>query len=256
MHNRWLVACFFALSATAATACGGAVDPVTPPLPPPLPRPAPADAGPVVAGTVTQHGTIIDYRTKKPIAGATVSAAGKAVTSDATGAYAFSVEPGVPYIIAVTAPGYDELVLQERSIDADEDDGVMNLVSTADAALVISQLDGYDPSLGALSVWVLATGNCWTSEGATVSVSPAGAAKVKYFAGGMPSASQTSVVPSELPSAIIYNTQPGVPLTVTVGNTACRQVAFPTVQNAIRYTGGGITTEAGGVTTFMNVFLK
>jgi hypothetical protein len=257
MRNRFFV--LFPLTlltlfvSSTLAACTGSLEALPPPPPEP-PDAAPIDAAPL--GKVTQHGTIVDYGTKAPIAGATVAAAGESVTTDATGAYSFSVEPGEPYIISVTAPGYGKLVLQERSIAADEDDGEMNLVSTAEANAVAAALDGYDSSLGALSVEVLATGSCASPAGATISVLPAGAARVAYFLNGMPSAPQTSVNPFALPSAVIYNVQPGVPLTLFVGETQCTQVPFPTVQGAIRYTGGGIETEAGGVTTFADVFLQ
>jgi hypothetical protein len=246
-YARSLVSLVLLAPLAALAACTATVENVAPP--------APNNAG-SDAGLVTQHGTIVDFVTKNPIAGATVSAAGESVTTDANGAYAFSIAPDKPYTVSVTAPGYGKLVLQERTIEADEDDGEMNLVSTSEATAVEALLPGYDATLGGLSVQVVPTGSCASAEGATISVSPAGAAKIAYFAGGVPSATQTSVSAVQFPSAVVYDVQPGVPLTLTVAHSTCAQVAFPAVEGAIRYTGAGIEAQPSGVTGFAEVFLK
>ena len=234
----------------ALAACGSSVDTVAPLVA--------RDAGPDTGSPelVTQSGTVVDFQSQQPIVGATVAAAGETATTDATGTYSFTVQAGVPYTVTASAPGYGTMVQEERSIEADEADGKMNLVSTAQSSLLAEALDGYDANLGVLSVGLFPTGSCASADGATISVSPPGAARVTYWMNGAPSPSQTSVHFDTFPAAIVYNVQPGVPLTLTVTSPTCTQVPFPTVQGPIRYTGRGIEAQADGASTYVALFLQ
>jgi hypothetical protein len=256
----------------ALVACPGGIhevgDPSAQDAAPPPPE-AGADAG---AGTrpdasadvgslplVTQSGSVIDFVTREPIAGATVTVTGHAVTTvttDASGAYAFSVRAGVPYIVSAVASGYVKNVYPERSLSADESDGSMNLVSQVESKAVASLLSGYDASLGVVAVEVIATGGCASVDGATITVSPAGQSQVRYFVNGQPSATQASAVAGAVPSALFYDVQPGVPLRFGVTHPTCTLVPFPTDQNGVHYTGGGIDAVGGGATNYVGLYLQ
>lgn len=243
MSTRFLVVSFLALSASALAGCSATV--VAPPPPPDVPPPA----------NVTQTGKVLDFVTKQPVAGATIAAAGQTAISGADGVYSFKVAPGVPFTMSVSGPNRASMFFQERAIDADVDDGAFLSVDEPTAVLLRSTLTGYDEKLGSISTEVIATGGCASNEGATVSISPAGAAKIVYFKNGLPSASQTSVIANELPAAVIYNVQPGVPVTLSVVHPTCKQIPFPMKQGSVEYT-GALQVEAGDVTTYASLFVQ
>ena len=214
------------------------------------------DAGSVVAsGQVTQSGIIVDFDTKKPVQGATIKAAGQTVISDVTGAYHFAVDKGTPFTMEVSMDGYAKLIEQETTIDADYDKGKTSFVATPTANLLLGTLDGYDATLGVLSVQLIPTGACASEDGATITVTPAGAAQVKYLYGGIPSSRKGAVVAGQFPSAVVYNVQPGATLSIGATVTNCTVAPFPIVQGDVTYT-GGVTTEPGSSTSFERVFLQ
>ncbi len=227
------------------------------------PAGAGADAGgedaaahplPVDPTLATQRGIIVDLSTKHAVGGATVTAGDQVTTTDASGAYSFTVRKGVPFQMVVTAPEYAKLIEQETTLDADFDRGKTNFVSSSTASLLLGSLAGYDERLGVLSVQLVPTGACASEGGAKVSVSPPGSALVRYFKGGLPTGNE-AVISGEFPSAVIYNTDPGVPLSVTVAEGSCAPVTFPFTTDGVSYT-GGISTEPGLVTSFTRVFLQ
>ena len=212
--------------------------------------------GPVVNGDqVTQRGIIVDYDTKKPVKGATITAAGQTVVSDVTGAYQLVVDKGQPFTMEVSMEGYAKLIEQETTIDADFDKGKTSFIATPTANLLLGTLDGYDATLGVLSVQLIPTGACASEDGATITVSPAGAALVKYLYAGIPSSRKGAVVAGQFPSAVVYNVQPGASVTVGATVANCTVAPFPITKDGVTYT-GGITTEAGSSTSFERVFLQ
>lgn len=62
------------------------------------------------ADDATVRGTLRDDGTLAPVAGATVAVAGKAATSNANGVFSIAAHPG-PATITITAPGYEQLVV-------------------------------------------------------------------------------------------------------------------------------------------------
>ena len=81
---------------------------------------------------------------------------------------------------------------------------------------------------------------------------------MKYFKGGFPSNTATSVTAGELPSAVIYNLPPGAPVQLTITHPTCKQVAFPTPDTDapnIVYT-GNVTTEAGNSAGVLRYYLE
>ncbi len=62
------------------------------------------------AEDATVRGTLCDDGTLEPVARATVAVAGKAATSNANGVFSIAAHPG-PATITITAPGYEQLVV-------------------------------------------------------------------------------------------------------------------------------------------------
>jgi len=206
-------------------------------------------------GQVLQTGRIVDFDSKKALKGATVTAGATSVTTDDTGAYVLAVEKGKPFTMEVTMEGYAKLTEQETALDADFDRGDTRFIASGTAKFLMLALDGYDPSLGILSVQLLPGGNCASEEGAKITVSPPGAAKVKYVYGGIPSAKTSAVTAGQFPSAVLYNVDPGVQLSVEVTSETCKLAAFPVEKDGVRYT-GGIVASPGEATSFARVFLQ
>jgi hypothetical protein len=206
---------------------------------------------------VVQRGIILDFDSAKPVAGATVIAGDQTATTDATGAYALKVHKSQPFLMNVTAPSYVKLVEQETVLDADYDRGKTTIVPEELATLLHNTLQGYDPSLGVLSVAIIPTGAC-ASEGHTkisVTGDDSAKSKVRYMIAKMPSNTAEDVQPGEFPSAVIYNLPVGVPITVTLDSKSCKQAAFPFAHDGMTYD-ATITVEAGDVTSFQRLFLQ
>lgn len=237
------------LAVAALTGCGGSGgDGSSTPPPAPPTHPAPA--------TVTESGQILDYMTHQPIAGATVTAGGHSTFTDSTGTYSMPFESGVPFSTIVSAPGYETDFMQEEALDADlPSGGGMFLVSNATASQVRSTLPGYDETLGSVVVGVSAIGKCASAQGATIEIAPAGAAQVRYFEGGVPSATATSVQEGEFPSAVFYDVQPGVPLSLTVKHAECTQAPYPVTYGNVEFT-GHVQAESGATVAYATLFLQ
>ncbi len=212
---------------------------------------APVAEGPQQA---TEKGTIVELGSKKPVAGAKVTAGDQSTTTAADGSWSLTLQKGEKFQLSVTADGYAALLEQETSLDGDYDKGATTIVPQTTATLLTGMFDGYDSTLGILSIQVIPTGGCSTEDGSTIEVEPAGAAKIAYFVNGMPNAAATKVKGGEFPSAVFYNVQPGVQLSVTV-KSSCTEQPFPVQQGSVLYT-GGISAEAGEATAFARVFLQ
>jgi len=218
----------------------------------PAPTTGPTNTDPAF---VVQTGTIIDFDSNKAVAGATVTAGDQSATTDAKGAYTLKVRKGMPFDMIVSAPNYVKLLEQGTVLDANYDRGKTPIVPLDLGTLLHDTLQGYDPSLAVLSVQVVATGGCASEAHTKIKFSPEGSAKIKYFLNKFPSNTVEEVQPGELPSAVIYNLPPGMPVTVTLENESCKQAPFPFTQNGITYE-ANVKTEAGDVTAFQRLFLQ
>jgi hypothetical protein len=214
-----------------------------------------APATPEGPTQATEKGVITNFNNHQPVPNAKVTAADQTVTTAADGSYSFTLQKGEPFRLTVEADGFAKLVEQEATLQGDYDKGATTIVPNTVAMLLTGMLTGYDATLGVLSVQVIPTGSCASEAGATLKVSPEGSAKVSYVSKSLPSSDATSVSAGEFPSAIIYNVQPAVPLTVTVQHATCAESQFPVEQGAVQYT-GGISVEAGQSTGFARVFLQ
>jgi hypothetical protein len=203
----------------------------------------------------TEKGIITNFTNHKPVPNATVIAGDQTVTTAADGSYSFTLQKGEPFRLTVVADGYAKLIEQEATLDGDYDKGATTIVPTTMATLLTGMLNGYDSNLGVLSVELVPMGGCASEQGAEIEVSPAGSAKVAYMVNKLPSPTATSVTAGQFPSAVVYNVQPGVQLSLTVTHASCSEAPFPVQQGAVKYT-GGISTESGQTTGFARVFLQ
>ncbi len=204
---------------------------------------------------VIDTGTIVDYNNKTPVQGAVVTAGDQTVTTGADGMFSLTLQKGEPFQLSVVADGYATLLQQQTALEADYKAGSLTIVPQSLASLLTSMLPHYDNTLGVLSVDLVATGACTSEAGATLTVTPAGSAQVAYFSGGLPDDQQLSVKAGEFPSAVVYNVQPGVQLSVSVTQASCKEVPFPYTTGGVEYT-GGIMTKPGLVTGFARIFLN
>jgi hypothetical protein len=224
---------------------------------------APADAGKDAASegggnTYAQTGQIVDFNTNKGVVGATVTAGSVSATTDATGKYTLNVPKDTAYSMTITAPNYLKLIEQEWKLTGDADRGKTSFVDAATQQTLQNALSGYDQAKAVFSMQVQKKGTCADVTGATITMANQGTAVLKYFKGGFPSNTATSVTDGQLPSAVIYNVTPGTQVVITVTHPTCKQVAFPVADPTIPtilYT-GNVTTEGGAAASFTRLYVE
>jgi len=222
-----------------------------------------ADAAADVAVVVTneneakQTGKIIKAQTENEgVPGATVTVAGKSVTTNAAGDYEIIVPRNAPYRMAVSAPEYFKLLEQEMILKQETlARGTTTLLPTATANLLAGLLTGRKAEKGLVVVKVNPQPPCTTEEGSTLTIDPPGEAQVTYFNGSLPQTSLTAVKAGSTFSAAIYNVEIGVPLKITVTSPECAQAPFPIDLGDVTYT-GTLTAEPGEALAYMRVYIK
>lgn len=203
----------------------------------------------------TQTGRIIDAVGKDGVKGATVSIAGKSVTTNDDGTYAIGITKNVPSTMSVTAPDHYKLDEQEWIVKSDLFARAdTSLLSNSTAGLLATFLPARDPAKGFLAVRIYPLPPCESEAGATIAIEPAGAAKVTYFAGGLPSKTATTTSKGETFAGIFTNVDPSVAIKVTVSSPSCEQLAFPIDYDGVSLTGVQ-KVETGDVVSFIRVFL-
>lgn len=201
-----------------------------------------ADAAPA---TVIHRGVVVDYDTKQPVEGTTIKLAGGAQgTTDATGAFAIEVPSNVAYAATITAPDHVVADFGEIRLSGDHDQGTFVLSSLAHSVQAREFMGNYDPMKAVLLVSIAALPGCSSIAGSTVTVEPAGAAKVRYFLDGKQSF-ESAVFANEEPAAVMWNVEPNVPLSVKVTSPACTQGASPVTAGNATYS-DKITAKPGG----------
>ena len=212
------------------------------------------EAGATVGSTeVRQTGRAAVVQANTPVVGATVSAAGNKVVTDAEGRYALVVPRGKPIQMRVTAPEHYQLIEQEYVVDKDPYERGDSLVLTKQTANLLSAfLKGYDTTRGLLAIRVVPMRGCASEGGTVLTLDPPGA-EIRYTEGGLPGTG-TSLAAGANNGALFYNVAPGVPVTVTATSPKCEQLPFPVTYDGVKYTGTQ-TTEAGESFSFMRVFL-
>lgn len=219
------------------------------------PGPKPG-AGPLPAqgGDVTQRGRVVVARSGAPLDGATITIAGRSVVSAQDGTYSIAVPRNVPYVTTISAPDHYTLLEQEWSTAADVDRADENLLPLNLANLLAGLLPNRDPAKGVLAVHVAPVRGCTDEGGTTLAIAPAGAAQIRYFAGGIPSGDATSVKKGEDISAVFYNVDVGVPLTVTATSPSCTPLGFPITEDGVTYT-GNVRAAAGETLAYVRLFV-
>jgi hypothetical protein len=211
----------------------------------PAPAPGPSE--------VIQRGSVVVAQSNLPLDGATVTIGGRQAKTAADGSYSLVAPRGTPYAMRIEAPEHYTLLEQEWIAPGDitRDREVMLPNNLAD--LLAALLPNRDATKGVLVVRVNAVRGCGDAEGATLSLVPAGA-QVRYFAGGLPSASATSVSKAEVLSAVFYDVPVDTPLVVTAASGACAPIAFPLDEDGVTYT-GKVSAKAGAFLSYVRVFL-
>jgi hypothetical protein len=209
---------------------------------------------PDAAPEATQRGRVIVARSEAPLEGATVTVGSRSATTATDGTYAILVPRRTPYATVVTAPDHYKLLEEEWSVDGDVVRGDTNLLSNQLAGLLAGLLPARDPAKGVLAVRVYGVRGCADEGGATLTISPQGAAEVRYFSGGIPSASATSVTKGESISAVFTNVDPSVPVAVHATSPACTELAHPLTEDGVTFT-GVVRTEPGETLAYARVFL-
>ncbi len=246
-----LLALIASLAATAAlslAACAGDDDAA------PGPKPGVQRLAPDAASEATQRGRVIVARSEAPLEGATVTIGSRSATTAADGTYAVQVPRGTPYAMVVTAPDHFKLLEEEWSVGGDVVRGDTNLLSNQLASLLQGFLPERDPAKGVLAVRVYGVRGCADEGGATLTITPSGAAQVRYFAGGIPSGAATSVAKGESISAVFTNVDPGVPVVVRATSPTCTELARPVTEDGVTFT-GVVRTEPGETLAYARVFL-
>ena len=208
-------------------------------------------------GLATQTGRAMVVQLATPLAGATVSAAGKQATTAEDGTYTLSVPRGTPFTLRFTAPEHYQLIEQEYLVTKDPYARGDSLVLAKQTAQLLSAfLDGYDKTRGLIAIRVVKKTGCASETGAVVAIEAPGDAKplVKYTVNGLPG-SGTSIVAGENNGALIYNVPTGAPLKVTVTHPTCAPLPFPVEFEGATYTSGSATPEPGESLSFVRIFL-
>lgn len=218
-----------------------------------------ADApGEAAGNTYAQTGQVIDFNTSKGIQGVTITAGSVVATTDATGKYTLNVPKNTPYSMTVAAPNYLKLLEQEWMLTGDADRGKTHFVDVATQQTLQNALSGYDATLATVSILVERKGTCASEGGATITMANQGSAVLKYFKGGFPSNTSSSVTAGDLPSAVLYNIPPGSQVQLTITHPTCKQVAFPTTDPDapnLTYT-GNVNTEGGSAASVLRYYLE
>jgi hypothetical protein len=218
-----------------------------------------AEAAPPVVPTATearQSGRIVDVQSSDPVPGATVTVEGKSATTNAAGQYELLVPRNKPYTMTVTSEGYHKLIEQELVHDKESlARGDTNLLSNQTALLLSAFLTGRKSDKGYIVVKAEPRPPCTSEDGATLAIEPVGEAQLTYFGQQLPDRTRTSVLAGTPISAVFYNVDVGVPLTIKVTSPTCEQQAFPATVGDVTYT-GGLRAEAGDVIAYSRVYLQ
>ena len=220
------------------------------PGPKPDSKPLPLPPG---EGEITQRGKIVVAQSQAPLDGATITIGARTATAAADGTYAIVAPRGVPYSMTVAAPDHFALLEQEWIATRDIVRSETTMLPNNLAGLLAALLPNRDAQKGVLVVRVNAVRGCPGSGGTTLALEPAGA-DVRYFAGGLPSGSASSVSEGEPLSAVFYNAPIGVPLRVTATSSRCLPLPFPVAEEDVTYT-GNVVAQAGEVLSYVRVFL-
>lgn len=202
-----------------------------------------------------QKGRVVDATSKFSVTAPVITIAGRTVTGGADGTYEIIVPKNVPYSMSVTAEEHWKLNEQEWIVKKDLFDRTdTSLLSSSIAGILASFLPPRDAKKGILVVRVNPLPPCDSETGSTISIEPAGTAKVTYFKSGKPDKTATSATKDESFSAAVSDVDPGVNVKVTIQSPTCEQLPFPIDYQDVTYTGNQ-KAEAGDVLSYIRVFI-
>jgi hypothetical protein len=203
-----------------------------------------------------QTGRIIRAQSTDGVEGATVTVGTTSAATRPTGEYELEVPKGVPYQMTVTADGFFKLLEQEWILKKDTlARGDTNLLITQTANLLANFLPDRKKEKGIVVVRIEVLAPCTTEDGSTLTIEPAGEAKVAYFSGNFPSPSQRAVQGGTLFSGVFYNVDVGVPVKVGVTSPTCAAVPFPFDVDDVTYTGNN-KAEPDESLSYHRVYLR
>jgi hypothetical protein len=222
----------------------------------PAPDGGGGDAAPIPATAAKQKGRIVGAIDKFGVSGATVTIAGKSVVTNPDGTYEIEIPRNTPYSMSVAAEEHWKINEQEWIFKKDLFDRTdTSLLPTAIANILASFLPApRDTTKGIVMVRVNPLPPCESEQGTTVSIEPAGSAKVTYFANGRPNKDQPSIVKDETFSAAFSDVDPGVTVKIIINSPLCQQVPFPVDFQDVTYTGNQ-KAEAGEVISYIRTFI-
>lgn len=200
------------------------------------------------AGTVGQHGQVIDYFNLTPLAGFTVTDGNNSTTTDANGEWVLPAPMDVDLAPVVTGPKYSTLHLATvRAASADVALGPITIPSSSTFMSEMSIINA-DQTKALVQVVVIPTGACTSVAGGTLTVtSPPGAAVAYFSTSGFPAETKMVDTMQHRPAAVVYDLEPGATLEVTMTHPTCKLAPAGTAYNGAVYTGPGmlLPTEPG-----------
>jgi hypothetical protein len=227
--------------------------------------PAPTAGGDPAGDTtqqITEHGVIIDYFTKRPVAGLTVSDNGASTTTNTLGQWSLTVPSGAVLQPTIAGPSYSSVLYPDSTpVGSDVDFSTELMPNHSSFMLEQGLLDNFDTSQALVHVVVRPTGACAGVEGGTIQVvSPPGASVTYFSAAGIPTTSLTSIQPQDgdRPVAVVYNVSPGADVQIAVNHPSCAMVPFPATYSGRTYSGHvrTVAAEPGDYNTAMVVLMQ
>jgi hypothetical protein len=214
-----------------------------------------ADAEVDADTTALLTGNVVDVLSTRAVEGAVVAVGSISTNTDATGRFALRVPAGIYARPTIRKIDYTERLYEELAVSVDSDQGQIPILSLAGQSQLRSALPGFDATLGAVAVRVLARGMCQNEDSATLSISPAGKSRTVYFRDGVPNTGSGNVRAGEATSAIIYNLAVSTPLSLGVARDGCTMARYPTSNNGLTRT-GNIQVRGGNSITTATTFVE
>jgi hypothetical protein len=205
--------------------------------------PAPPDmAGPMMVG---EYGTVVDYFTKMPQVGFTVTDGTETTTTDANGRFVLPAPMGAKLALMITGPSYTHLYLTEMiAVDPGVDRGEIPAPSISSFGLG-QQVMGSDPTKAVVYITLVRTGACTSLAGGTLTLlSPAGASVAYFTSSGLPTGASMIDRSGNLPAAVVFNVPPGQDITFELNHPTCKLAAADSKLDGATLTGHVQTVAA------------
>lgn len=205
---------------------------------------------------VTDKGKVMDFDTKKPLAGVTVSEGDVTTTTDANGEWTLTPLANTKVTLVFKMDKYTTLQYPEVMISGDTQRETVSALKVDTLNFVGNSLANWDSTKGIVFVGLKLLPSCTDQAGATITVSaPAGSTTNYVNASGVPQGSLTSVQDGQDPGVAVYNVEPNASVEISVSHPKCTMVPFPYTDGTLTYT-GNVTTTGAQADTYARYFLK